>query len=199
MTVALRKISSILGFGRRWCNLISLLLFTSSTRILINGEPRNCISHHRGLHQGNPLSPMLFILVMEVLNSIFTFATQEHLLQPIAHQQAKHRISFYADGVVLFLRPLKSDLLMVTRLLDISGHSTGLKTNISKSSVTPIQCGDEELVIISELLPCELKEFPCNYLGLPLSIRKPTNAELQPLVDKVSNKLSDCRARKHRS
>jgi hypothetical protein len=35
----------------------------------------------------------------------------------------------------------------------------------------------------------ELKEFPCDYLGLPLTIRKPTKSELLPLIDKVSNKL----------
>lgn len=178
-----------LGFGRKWCNLISLLLSTSSTRILINGEPGDCISHRRGLRQGDPLSPMLFILVMEVLNSIVHFATQEHLLQPIAYPQAIHRISVYADDVVLFLWPLRSDLSLVTCLLDIFGQSTGLRTNIAKSSVTPIQCGEEELAAILELLPCELKEFPCNYLGLPLTIRKPSKAELQPLIDKVSNKL----------
>jgi hypothetical protein len=169
--------------------MVSLLLSTSTTRILVNGEPGSSILHHRGLRHRDPLSPMLFILVMEVLNSMVNFATQEHLLQPIAYPQAIHRISVYADDVVLFLWPLRSDLSLVTCLLDIFGQSTGLRTNIAKSSVTPIQCGEEELAAILELLPCELKEFPCNYLGLPLTIRKPSKAELQPLIDKVSNKL----------
>jgi hypothetical protein len=50
------------------------------------------------------------------------------------------------------------------------------------------------LATILELLPSELKEFACNYLGLPLTIRKPSKAELQPLIDKVSNKLPGWKA-----
>jgi hypothetical protein len=148
-----------LGFGRNWCNLISLLLCTSSTRILVNGEPGEYIMHHRGLRQGDPLSPMLFILVMEALNAMVSYALREHILQPIASQQAKHCISFYVDDVVLFMWPSHQDILAIISILDIFGHATGLKTNISKSSVTPIQCGKNELTTISALLPCDIKKF----------------------------------------
>jgi hypothetical protein len=63
-----------LGFGRTWCNLICLLLSTSSTRIVINGDPGEFISHRRGFWQGDPLSPMLSILVMEALNAVCKYA-----------------------------------------------------------------------------------------------------------------------------
>ena len=70
----LLEILQHLGFGTAWCNLVSRLLTTASTRILVNGEPGEVIRHQRGLRQGDPLSPMLFILVMDVLNSLFTKA-----------------------------------------------------------------------------------------------------------------------------
>jgi hypothetical protein len=66
-----------------WCNLISLLLSTS-TQILFNDDPGESSFHHRGLRRGDPLSPMLFILVKEALNSIVNHATKESFLQPIA-------------------------------------------------------------------------------------------------------------------
>ena len=72
-----------LGFSPVWCNLISKLLCSSSTRVLVNGEPGKLICHQRGLRQGDPLSPMLFILFMDVLNSFFSRASDMGLLQPL--------------------------------------------------------------------------------------------------------------------
>jgi hypothetical protein len=75
-----------LGFGPFWCNLLSKLLKSSSTRVLVNGEPVDLICHRRGLRQGDPLLPMLFILVMDVLNSLISKASEQGLLQPILRQ-----------------------------------------------------------------------------------------------------------------
>jgi hypothetical protein len=73
-----------LGFGSRWCDLICGLLTTSSTKVLLNGILGESIKHRRGLRQGDPLSPMLFILVMDVLNLMFMRAAEAGLLQPLS-------------------------------------------------------------------------------------------------------------------
>jgi hypothetical protein len=68
------------GCGSRWCDWITLLLSTASTRVLLNGVPGEQVDHRQGLRQGDHLSPMLFILVMDVLNRLFAKATEEGLL-----------------------------------------------------------------------------------------------------------------------
>jgi hypothetical protein len=73
-----------LGFGRIWCDIISGLLRSSSTQVILNGNPGERIEHQRGLRQGDPLSPMLFILVMDVLGFMIKRAVEEDLLQPLA-------------------------------------------------------------------------------------------------------------------
>jgi hypothetical protein len=47
--------------------------------------------------------------------------------------------------MVLFLRPVASDLNIVAQILDLFGDATGLKTNIQKSRVVPIQCSPAHL------------------------------------------------------
>lgn len=89
---------SHLGFGNRWRDLISSLLATSSTQVLINGFPIDQIRHHRGLRQGGALSPMLFVLLMDVLSSLFKVA-EEELLYNLEDAIVKTRLSLYTDDV----------------------------------------------------------------------------------------------------
>jgi hypothetical protein len=78
-----------LGFGWLGCNLISNLLTTPSARTILNGEPGESINHQQGLSQGDPLSPMLFILTMDVLNGLFLKkAGEESFLQPLSNHSA---------------------------------------------------------------------------------------------------------------
>jgi hypothetical protein len=104
-------------------------------------------------------------------------------------------VSFYADDVVLFLRPYNVDLIIVVRqLLDLFGHAFSLRTNLSKSSISPIHCTNDELALTANILSCSIKAFACTYLGLPLSIGKPTKGVLLPLVDKVADYLHGWKA-----
>jgi len=172
-----------------WRNLVANLLSSSSTRILLNAEPGEPIQHQRGLRQGDPLSPMLFILVMDVLNSLFVKAANEGLLQPLSPRVTGQRLSLYADDVALFIKPLEGELQITRDILKVFGDASGLRTNIQKSNIIPISCTEGSLGVIQDILPGTISEFPCKYLGLPLSNRKLRKRDLMPWIEKIADKL----------
>ena len=190
----LLEILQQLGFGQIWRDILSGLLSSSSTQVLLNGIPGDRIAHRRGLQQGDPLSPMLFILVVDVLGHMILKAENEGLLQPLSRRNLHHRISIYADDVVMFLHPEAGDIAVTLDILNLFGEATGLKTNLQKSNVLPIRCGDVELAAVQNLLPCALTDFSCRYLGLPLALKKLTKAQIQPIIDRIADQLPGWKA-----
>jgi hypothetical protein len=72
---------------------------------MLNGMPGSKICHSRGLRQGDPLSPMLFLLIMEVLSMMFWKADEWSLLHKLGARAMSFHVSFYVDDVILFVCP----------------------------------------------------------------------------------------------
>jgi hypothetical protein len=104
-----------IGFSAKWISWVSMLLSTASTKILINGRPSQRICQARGLRQGDPLSPFLFVLTMEALNAMFKEADARGLLSPLRVPAIHHRVSLHAGDLVIFVLPTESDILLCCR------------------------------------------------------------------------------------
>ena len=94
-----------MGFGNKWMAWISGLLASSSTRVLLNGVPGEVIYNRQGLRQGDPVSPLLFVLVMEGLQRMFYKAMAAGILTPLATTGVQKCTSIYADDVITFIKP----------------------------------------------------------------------------------------------
>ncbi|KAM0928198.1 hypothetical protein ACQ4PT_002333 [Festuca glaucescens] len=178
------------GFGPRWIGWLVALLRSSRTQVLVNGSEGPAFLHARGLRQGDPLSPLLFVLVMDVLAAMFRAAERAGVLSGLEEAGLKHRVSLYADDIVVFASPDVRELTAVREVLACFGRASGLVVNFAKSSATPIRCDDATTLAAAPVLSCHVRQLPIPYLGLPLSLRKPTRAELQPVLDKLANKLA---------
>jgi hypothetical protein len=92
--------------------------------------------------------------------------------------------------VVIFLKPTPNDVNSLKRIILWFGEVTGLQTNLQKTSVTPISCGNVDLDAILANLPLARASFPIKYLRLPLTPQRLKKLDFQPLFDKAAGKLS---------
>jgi hypothetical protein len=133
--------------------------------------PGERIVHARGLRQGDHFSPMVLLLVMEVLGALIRKAGAWGVFKKLP-DRAMHRASLYAYGLIVFLSLVPSDLELIKVILTIFGGASGLCCNMSKSEITAICCSEEDIGMVDQLLPCRLSQFPIRYLGIPLSVTK---------------------------
>jgi exonuclease III len=127
------------GFPAQFRNWITALLSTASSRVILNGIAGPPIIHGQGLRQGDPLSPLLFVLAIDPLAQILDVATTHGLLHKIRGRGNILRTSLYADDAAIFVAPIKEDIQNLANILHSFGEVTGLATNFLKSSVVPIR------------------------------------------------------------
>ncbi|XP_019101856.1 PREDICTED: uncharacterized protein LOC109133305 [Camelina sativa] len=161
------------GFCEKWISWIMWCVTSVQYRVLINGHPHGSIVPHRGLRQGDPLSPYLFILCTKVLIAHFRRAEEAKLITGIRVSNACPAIShlLFADDSLFFCQATREQYGVVLRILKQHERVSGQQINFQKSSVQfghTVESGFRE----------ELKGFlgittlsgMSSYLGIPESL-----------------------------
>jgi hypothetical protein len=114
-------ILSKLGFHPIWINWIRICISSPSFSILINGSPFGHFSPKKGLYQGDPLSPFLFILGMEVLSRLLLRQESQDLQKGIKIACNCSPIShlLFADDLILFAKATSSVAVTLNSCLDL--------------------------------------------------------------------------------
>jgi hypothetical protein len=178
-----------MGFGQHWRRWIASMLSSATSKIMLNGQPGKLIKHRRGVRQGDSLSPLLFIIGMEILSRLFKLAMDEGVLRAMGCEGVQFQCSIYADDVILFIHPSIQEASAIEGILKIFEETSGLRTNMSKCSITNIFGAEDTLEQIRLLLGCQVLPFPIRYLGLPLSTGRIPKAHIQNTVEAVARRL----------
>lgn len=187
-----------LGFARNWIDLILCSLKFVSYAILVNGEPEGYIVPSRGIRQGDPLSPYLFILCVEGLSAMITRSTSEGLINGITvcpGAPVIHHLLF-ADDSFLFGEASEHECISFRTILNVYERASGQKINLQKSSVVfSKNVLWETKNSLSAILGVPCVEEHGLYLGLPIHVGRSKTAIFAYLKERLSKKLISWRTK----
>ncbi|GKA76634.1 RNA-directed DNA polymerase, eukaryota [Tanacetum coccineum] len=170
----------------------SVFLDSAYASVLVNGSPTKEFKVERGLSQGDPLSPFLFILAIKALNVSILKATNRDLFHGVKVGKDKFHISHihFADDALIMGEWSLMNALNLSRILTCFHLASGIKVNFSKSKHFGIRVSNVELYSIASSIGCLASHFPCIYLGLPIGANMLRCNNWKPLVDKFQKRLS---------
>ena len=161
-----------IGFGSKWISWINRCISTASFFILFNGSPTGFFRSSRGLRQGDPLSPYLFVIGMEALSCLLKRVVEGNFIfgcrfwgRDGGDIVISHLL--YADDTILFCKANSEQLMYLRWTLMWFEAFSGLKINLNKSVIIPLGRVDNMEVLASEL-GYGVGSLPTTYLGLPL-------------------------------
>ena len=191
---ALLDLLKRMGFGVRWCRWIRTCISTVQFSVLFNESSADFFGSSRGLRQGDPLSPMLFLVMIEVFNKMMKRAEGAGLLRgfraagrPGGGVGVSHLL--FADDTILFCNANEEQILHIRMLLLCFQAVTGLKVNALKSEMVPI--GEvPNVFVLAEILGCRVRSLPMTYLGMPLGASHKSPTVWNPILEKFEHKLA---------
>ena len=126
-----------MGFPDRWIGWVMGCVTTPFFSILIKGKPYGNINPSKGIHQGDPLSPYLFLLCVEVLTSLLTTVEHEGRINGVSVCRKVPKISnlMFVDDSLLFCRATQGEVDVINEVLWVYAHSSSQCINMDKSSV----------------------------------------------------------------
>lgn len=181
-----------IGFSKKWCNLIHECISTTTLAVLINGSPTGFFKPTRGLRQGDPISPYLFLFCMEALSR--TIMNAEHLekIKGIKITPSAPTIShlLFADDCLIFCDANVTTSQKLVQLFTDFGTASGQLINLSKSGVffstkTTHNIRKE----VTNVLGVQAIPLNDKYLGSPLFTNKSKIKSFEPLIEKMKNRL----------
>jgi hypothetical protein len=190
LKVPLRKI----GFAEKFIYWIMECVKTVRFSVRFNGKLLESFCPSRGLRQGDPLSPILFMFVAEGLTSIFHHQITEGNIEELKICRRGPGIShlLFADDSLLFFKAKADQARKINTALRAYEASTGQLLSPTKCSLMLGQkVTEEEGAMVASILNVQNISFEEKYLGLPVPEGRMKDDKFQPTKERLMKKCSD--------
>jgi len=181
----LKELMDHMRFPTQFVSWLMACISSVSYRIHVNGHIGELFKGGRGLKQGDPLSPLLFVLSMEYFTRLMVHASNNpnFSFHPSCKALKMSHLMF-ADDVMIFCKAKPETLLLVHSTLMTFYQCTGLKVNQTKSQMAFGGCSP-----LLEVTGFQEGSLPLKYLGMPMTVSRLTKLECMTLVEKITGRI----------
>jgi hypothetical protein len=189
----LRLILHKVGLEHHMIKWIMSCVTSASFAVLINGEASEFFRSGRGLRQGCPLSPLLFILAMEGLSLLLKQSFEDGHISGIKVSNLTRILHLlFVDDVLILSKASIMEWQEINRLISLFCSASGLTVNQKKSTIHHEGISDLELISYKSFLPytCSDLSEGFRYLGYVLKTGSHRASDWEWMVERVSKKIN---------
>lgn len=179
-----------LNFPEHLTKLIMTCITSPTFTLLINGGTVGFFKSKRGIRQGDPMSPLIFVIAMEYLSRIMKVVGQEEHF----HFHSRCRLMqlnqlCFADDLLLFCKGEMDSIKLLLNGFNVFSDTSGLQVNKSKSSVYCCSIDEETQNQIQQVSGFTIGSLPFRYLGVPISTTKLKSRDCEILLEKMTARI----------
>ncbi|KAL0286791.1 UNVERIFIED_CONTAM: hypothetical protein Sradi_7139300 [Sesamum radiatum] len=181
----------IFNFPSRFIGWIEQCISTASFLVSLNGSIHGFFKGSRGLRQGDPMSPYLFVIVMEMWHVLLKLRIHSSAMFQYHWKCRELEIVYlcFADDVLIFCSGTADSVSLIRDVLTEFAAMSGLQVNPSKSQVILSKSVAHRQHIL-DIMGFQEGSLPIKYLGVPLVSSRLTNSDCQPLIQKLDSRLA---------
>ena len=190
---SLETVLKAFGFYDRWVKWVLSMISTPNFSILLNGAPTSMFNATRGLRQGDPLSPFLFIIAAEGLGRYFKKELRERKIQglrlwgnqtTVTHQK-------FVDDIMIYCRATLKEVKRIRKILEIFMEAAGMEVNNEKSRTFFFNTVEPIKNHLTMVLGYRKGTLPTKYLGTMLDSSSLKIGNWRNILEKITKRLEN--------
>ncbi|XP_056685457.1 uncharacterized protein [Spinacia oleracea] len=186
----LKEMLVCLEFPDQFIKLVMECVTTPMFSLMINGSMQGFFKSNRGLRQGDPMSPLLFVICMEYLSRVLQKMSglQHFQYHPRCGQLQLTHLCF-ADDLILCCKGDFPSIYLLLQAFKLFSDSSGLQANKAKSSIYCYGMPENVVKRVLEVSGFSRSSLPFQHLGVPISSKRISAAQCGVLVEKMTARI----------